>query len=74
MSNLKQPFASFFAIALLLTSIPLFVGWKAPASPVPQQDASGVDHSVWNSLLQTYVSNGLVNLTAFNKTLGSNRI
>ena len=63
MSNLKQSNAVFFAIALLLTSIPFFVGWKAPASPAfaPQQDASGVDHSVWNSLLQTYVANGLVN-------------
>ena len=62
MSNLKQSQAGFFATAFLLACIPFIVGWKAPENPVytPQQDASGVDNSVWNTLLKTYVSKGLV--------------
>ena len=53
--------------------MPLFVGWKAfdnlkpTTKPTPQVDASGVDHGVWDYLLKSYVSSGLVDYTAMKK-------
>ena len=39
----------------------------APTKPTPQVDASGVDHAVWDYLLKTYVSNGLVDYDGMKK-------
>ena len=60
-------------MALISFIVPLFVGYKAfqnlkpTTKPTPQVDASGVDHAVWDYLLKSYVSNGLVDYNGMKK-------
>ena len=73
MASGKQYYGGFFWVALVSFTVPLFVGWKAfqniqPTSkPTPQVDVSGVCHSVWDYLLKTYVSSGLVDYEGMKK-------
>ena len=73
MSNQREYFGGFFWVAVVSFIVPFFVGWKAfdelhaPTKPTPQVDASGVDHAVWDYLLKTYVSNGLVDYDGMKK-------
>jgi len=66
-------YGGYFWVALVSFIVPLFVGWKAfqnlqpTTKPVPQVDASGVDHDVWDYLLKSYVSGGLVDYKAMKK-------
>ena len=73
MSKKTDYFGGFFWIALISFTVPFFVGWKAfdklqhTEKPKPQLDASGVDHKVWDYLLKTYVSEGLVDYDGMKK-------
>ena len=73
MATGKQYYGGFFWVALVSFTVPFFVGWKAfqniqpTQKPTPQVDASGVDHAVWDYLLKTYVSNGLVDYEGMKK-------
>ncbi len=73
MSKGSNYYGGFFWVALVSFIVPLFVGWKAfdnlkpTTKPTPQLDASGVDHGVWDYLLKSYVSNGLVDYTGMKK-------
>ena len=73
MSNGKQYYGAYFWITLVSFAVPIFVGWKAfenlspTTKPVPQLDASGVDHAVWDYLLKSYVSYGLVDYDGMKK-------
>ena len=73
MSKGSNYYGGFFWVALVSFIVPLFVGWKAfdnlkpTTKPTPQVDASGVDHGVWDYLLKSYVSSGLVDYTAMKK-------
>ena len=66
-------YGGYFWVALISFAVPLFVGWKAfqniqpTTKPTPQVDVSGVDHAVWDYLLKSYVTNGLVDYTAMKK-------
>ncbi len=73
MSKGKDYYGGFFWVAAVSFLVPLFVGWKAfqnvqpTTKPVPQVDASGVDNMVWDYLLKTYVSAGLVDYDGMKK-------
>lgn len=73
MSNGKEYYGSYFWIALVSFIVPIFVGWKAfenikpTTKPTPAVDASGVDHQVWDYLLKSYVTSGLVDYDAMKK-------
>ena len=73
MTNGKQYYGGYFWIALVSFIVPIFVGWKAfdnlkpTTKPTPQADASGVDHKVWDYLLKTYVTSGLVDYDGMKK-------
>ncbi len=62
----KSYYGPFFWLAVVSFIVPLFVAHAAfqngypTTKPVPQVDASGVDHALWDYLLKTYVENGLV--------------
>jgi hypothetical protein len=66
-------YGGYFWVALISFTVPLFVGYKAfqnlkpTTKPTPQVDASGVDHSVWDYLLKSYVSSGLVDYDGMKK-------
>jgi len=59
-------YGAFFWITLLSFSVPLVVAARAfhevklTTKPTPHPDASGVDHALWDYLLKSYVSSGLV--------------
>lgn len=63
----KSYYGPFFWIAAVSFIVPIFVAVRAfdhigaAAGPTPVVDASGVDHALWDYVLKTYVSNGLVN-------------
>ena len=73
MSKGSNYYGGFFWVALVSFIVPLFVGYKAfenlkpTTKPTPQVDASGVDHDVWDYLLKSYVSGGLVDYDAMKK-------
>lgn len=73
MSQGSKYYGGYFWVAAVSFVVPLFVGWQAfqnlqPTSkPTPVVDASGVDHNVWDYLLKSYVSNGLVDYTGMKK-------
>lgn len=75
MSQGKQYFGGYFWIALVSFIVPIFVGWKAfenikpTTKPTPNLDASasGVDHAVWDYLLKSYVTGGLVDYDGMKK-------
>ena len=73
MSKKTDYFGGFFWVALISFTVPFFVGWKAfeklqpTEKPTPQVDASGVDHKIWDYLLKSYVSNGLVDYDGMKK-------
>ena len=73
MSNGTKYYGGFFWVAAVSFIVPLFVGWQAfqnlqPATkPTPSLDKSGVDHNVWNYLLNNYVANGLVDYDGMKK-------
>lgn len=73
MAKGTQYFGGYFWIALVSFIVPIFVGWKAfenikpTTKPTPVVDASGVDHAVWDYLLKTYVTGGLVDYDGMKK-------
>ena len=73
MSKGSNYYGGFFWVALISFIVPLFVGWKAfenvrpTTKPTPQLDASGVDHGVWDYLLKSYVSAGLIDYEGMKK-------
>jgi hypothetical protein len=73
MSKGKDYYGGFFWGAVVSFMVPLFVGWKAfhnikpTTKPAPQVDASGVDNMVWDYLLKSYVSSGLVDYDGMKK-------
>lgn len=76
MSNGSKYYGGFFWVAVVSFIVPIFVGWKAfenvspttkPIVHVDQLDKSGVDHKLWDYLLKTYVSNGLVDYDGMKK-------
>ena len=73
MSKGSDYYGGFFWVAIVSFIVPLFVGWKAfdnlqpTTKPTPQVDASGVDQAVWDYLLKTYVSKGLVDYPGMGK-------
>jgi len=66
-------YGGYFWVAIVSFIVPLFVGWQAfqnlkpTTKPTPQLDASGVDHAVWDYLLKSYVTNGLVDYKGMKK-------
>ena len=66
-------YGGYFWVAAVSFIVPLFVGWQAfqnlspTTKPTPVVDASGVDHDVWDYLLKSYVSNGLVDYSGMKK-------
>lgn len=62
----KSYYGPFFWVAAVSFIVPLFVALRAfdhigaAAGPTPVPDASGVDHALWDYVLKSYVSNGLV--------------
>ncbi len=73
MSKGSNYYGGFFWVAVVSFAVPLFVGWKAfenlkpTTKPTPQVDASGVDNGVWDYLLKSYVSQGLVDYSGMKK-------
>lgn len=73
MSKGDKYYGGFFWVAAVSFVVPLFVGWKAfqnlkpTTKPVPQVDASGVDHNVWDYLLKANVASGLVDYDSMKK-------
>lgn len=73
MSKGSNYYGGYFWVALVSFIVPLFVGWYAfqnlrpTTKPTPQVDASGVDHAVWDYLLKSYVTNGLVDYDGMKK-------
>jgi len=71
MSKASNYYGGYFWVALVSFIVPLFVGYKAfeklASKPTPRLDASGVDHEIWDYLLKSYVSNGLVDYDGMKK-------
>ena len=73
MSKGSNYYGGYFWVSLISFIVPLFVGWKAfqniqpTYKPTPRVDASGVDHVVWDYLLKSYVTDGLVDYSAMKK-------
>ncbi len=73
MSKGKKYFGGYFWIALVSFTVPIFVGWKAfenikpTTKPTPVLDASCVDHAIWDYLLKSYVTGGLVDYDGMKK-------
>lgn len=73
MSKGSNYYGGFFWVAAVSFIVPLFVGWKAyenlkpTTKPIPQVDASGVDNNIWDYLLKSYVSSGLVDYDGMKK-------
>ena len=73
MSKKTDYFGGFFWVAVVSFTVPFFVGWKAFQNlqpyekPKPVFDASGVDHNLWDYLLKSYVSEGLVDYDGMKK-------
>jgi len=73
MSKKTDYFGGFFWVAVVSFIVPFFVGWKAFQNlqpyekPTPVVDASGVDHKLWDYLLKSYVSDGLVDYNGMKK-------
>lgn len=59
-------YGAFFWLSLVAFLTPLFVAYRAfekvqpTIRPVPNPDASGVDHAIWDYLLKQYVADGKV--------------
>ena len=66
MSRGDQYYSGFFWLAAISFVVPLFVGISAfqaaapTTKPIPDPDASGVDHGLWDYLLKAYVADGLI--------------
>ncbi len=73
MSKDSNYYGGYFWVAIVSFIVPLFVAWQAfqniqpTTKPTPRVDASGVDHAVWDYLLKSYVSNGLVDYDGMKK-------
>lgn len=73
MSKGSNYYGGFFWVAVVSFIVPLFVGYKAfenlkpTTKPTPVVDASGVDNGVWDYLLKSYVTNGLVDYDGMKK-------
>ncbi len=73
MSKGKQYYGGFFWVSAISFIVPLVVASAAfqniqpTTKPTPQPDASGVDPLVWDYLLKSYVSNGLVDYRGMKK-------
>ena len=73
MSKGSNYYGGFFWVSLISFIVPLFVGYKAfenlkpTTKPTPVVDASGVDNGVWDYLLKSYVTNGLVDYDGMKK-------
>ena len=73
MSKGSKYYGGFFWVAVVSFIVPIFVGWKAfenlkpTTKPTPVVDASGVDNGVWDYLLKSYVTNGLVDYDGMKK-------
>jgi hypothetical protein len=73
MSKDSSYYGGFFWVSLVSFVVPLFVGFQAfqtlrPTSkPTAQPDVSGVDHQLWDYLLKSYVSSGLVDYDGMKK-------
>lgn len=73
MSKGDKYYGGFFWVAAISFVVPFFVGWKAfqnlkpTTKPVPQVDASGVDHNLWDYLLKANVASGLVDYDSMKK-------
>lgn len=66
MSRKANYYGPFFWLTLISFVVPVIVAAKAfqevrvTTRPIPSQDASGVDHNLWDYLLKSYVDEGLV--------------
>ncbi len=66
MARGKEYYGSYFWLAAVSFIVPIFVAFYAfqgiepTTKPTPNPDVSGVDHGVWDYLLKSYVSGGLV--------------
>ena len=73
MSKASQYYGGFFWVSAVSFIVPLFVAGaafynlKPTTKPVPVEDASGVDPLVWDYLLKSYVTNGLVDYNGMKK-------
>ena len=73
MNKGNQYYGGFFWVAVISFIVPLVVAFKAfndikpTTKPTPAPDVSGVDHAVWDYLLKSYVSNGLVDYDGMKK-------
>ena len=73
MSKGSNYYGGFFWVSVISFIVPLFVGYKAfenlkpTTKPIPVVDASGVDNGVWDYLLKSYVTTGLVDYDGMKK-------
>ena len=73
MKETQTYYGVFFWLTLVTFIVPLFVAYSAfvqvqPTSkPVPNPDASGVDHDLWDYLIRTYVENGKIDYQAMGR-------
>ena len=73
MSKGSNYYGGYFWVAAVSFIVPFFVGWQAfqnlkpTTKPTPAVDVSGVDHNLWDYLLKSYVSGGLVDYDAMKK-------
>ncbi|MCA9061746.1 MAG: DUF547 domain-containing protein [Planctomycetaceae bacterium] len=69
----QKYYGGFFWIAAISLAVPFVVAFAAfdsvrpTTKPVPQPDASGVDHAIWDYLLKSYVAEGLVDYDGMGK-------
>jgi len=73
--NAAKPsyYGAFFWVSLVSFAVPLVVAVAAfrdinpTTKPTPAPDASGVDHNLWDYLLQSYVANELIDYDGMGK-------
>jgi hypothetical protein len=69
----KSYYGGFFWIAAISLCVPFVVAYngfeavRPSTKPTPHPDASGVDHVLWDYLLKSYVSEGLVDYDAMGR-------
>lgn len=73
MKQQESYYGIYFWLTLITFAVPLFVAYSAfeklapTTKPVPNPDASGVDHQLWDYLLKSYVKDGLVDYEGFRR-------
>lgn len=69
----KSYYGGFFWVAAISLCVPFVVAYtgfeavRPSTKPTPHPDASGVDHALWDYLLKSYVSEGLVDYDAMGR-------